>query len=80
MFKFSKKEVLTQKEQKIEELKEELRNCELLINRAQQMFDMTTDEMLIEARIYEIKGLLRHHDYLINTLKNLIYEEETVNS
>ena len=80
MFRFSKKEVLNEKEIKIENLREELRNCELMINRAQRMFDMTTDELLIEARIYEIKSLLRHHDYLINRLKQLVYEEETVNS
>lgn len=75
---FGKKEFLTPEQIRINELKEELRNCEVMLKRAEQMFDMTTDEYLIEARIYEIKSLIKHHDYLICTLKQLM-RKETIN-
>lgn len=78
MFNFGKNKVLTEKEMRINDLKEEIRNCEYLIKRAEQMYDMSTDENLIEARIYEIKSLVKHYDYLILKLKEISLED-TVN-
>ncbi len=75
---FGKKEILTSEQIRINDLKEEIRNCEIMLKRAEEMFDMTTDDYLIEARIYEIKSLIKHHDYLIRTLKQLM-QKETIN-
>lgn len=73
---FTKKEVLTPREKQINELKDEIRNCERMMRRTEMMFHMTVDDNLIEARIYEMKSLVKHHDYLITTLRTLMYGEK----
>lgn len=70
------------KEKRLAGLKEEIRNCERMIKRARMMFEMSDDENLIEARIYELKGLSKHYDYLIRQarrLENGDDESKTVN-
>lgn len=64
------------KEKQRRALKEEIRNCEKLIRRAQSLFELSTDEDLIEARIYELKSLNKHYDYLISHARRLEETEE----
>ncbi|MBQ8604089.1 MAG: hypothetical protein IJ410_04515 [Oscillospiraceae bacterium] len=70
-----KKEVLTQKQKQINDLKDELRYCETLMKRTEMLFEMATDENLIEARIYEMKSLSKHYDYLISSVRRLMQED-----
>lgn len=72
---FTKKKVMTDRQKQIDRLKQEIRNCERLMRRTEAMFHMTVDDNLIEARIYEMKSLAKHHDYLISTLRSLVYTE-----
>ena len=78
---FTKKKKTTETHRQIDELKEELRSCERLMRRNQAMFEMTVDDSLIEARIYEMKSLAKHHDYLLKSLRRLMQTEQdqTVN-
>ena len=71
----TKKEVLTPRRQQINLLKEELRHCETLMKRTEMLFEMAVDENLIEARIYEMKSLAKHYDYLISSIRELVQEE-----
>ncbi len=70
-----KKEVLTSKQKQINELREELRNCEMLLKRTEMLFELATDEKLIEARIYEMKSLSKHYEYLISSIRALMQED-----
>ncbi|MBR5520693.1 MAG: hypothetical protein IKU54_01725 [Oscillospiraceae bacterium] len=71
----SKKEVLTPRQKQLNSLKEDLRHCEMLINRTHRMFEMAVDETLIEARIYELKSLIKHHEYLMSAIRDLALQE-----
>ena len=53
----------------IDELVQEIRNCEFLMNRNDVLFNMTADEDLIEAQIYERESLRLQYSYLIKKLK-----------
>ena len=57
----------------ITELIAEIRNCEFLMTRNDVFFNMTEDEDLIEAHIYEREALRYQYNYLIKQLK----EKET---
>lgn len=74
---FMKKEIVTPRQERIKELKEELRNCERLLKQTEMIFHMTVDEDMIEARIYELKSLAKVQDYLISSLRKLMSAEET---
>lgn len=76
MINFRKKEVLTPRQRQIKRLKEDLRYCETQIKRTTMLFELATDENLIEARIYELKSLSKHHDYLTSSIKKLMLCEE----
>ncbi len=52
-----------------EELINELRDVQKLMKQTEMMFHMTVDDDLIEARIYQLKSLAKHQDYLISRLK-----------
>lgn len=71
-----KKEELTQKQKQINELKEELRSCQRQMKRTRTLFEMSTDENLIEARIYEMKSLAKHHDYIVSAIRDLMETEQ----
>ena len=53
----------------ITELIAEIRNCEFLMARNEAFFNMTADEDLIEAHIYEREALRYQYNYLIRQLK-----------
>ena len=53
----------------ITELIAEIRNCEFLMARNDAFFNMTNDEDLIEAHIYEREALRYQYNYLIRQLK-----------
>lgn len=53
----------------IAELVKEIRNCEFLMARNDTFFNMTADEDLIEAQIYEREALRSQYNYLIKQLK-----------
>ena len=54
-----------------EELIKELRNTQRQLKQAEMLFEMTVEDDLIESRIYHIKSLVKHQDYLIGLLKGL---------
>ncbi len=76
MINMGKKQTLTPRQKQIKELKEDLKYCEQQIKRVQMLFELATDENLIEARIYEMISLTKHHDYLMKTIRNLMLSEE----
>ena len=53
----------------IQELIKEIRNCEFLMTRNETLFNMTADEDLIEAQIYEREALKSQYSYLIKQLR-----------
>ncbi|MBE6887516.1 MAG: DUF2508 family protein [Ruminococcaceae bacterium] len=53
----------------VDELIKEIRNCEYLMARNEVLFDMTTDEDLIEAQIYERESLRYQYNYLLKQLR-----------
>lgn len=59
----------TQQELEIEDLKKELEHCKFLIQRNETFFNMSWDEDLIAAQIYERESLRCQYNYLINRLK-----------
>ncbi len=67
----------TEKEIRLDNLKQELKECNILLKRSEDNFRFAVDENLIEARIYEIKSLAKHRDYLLATIKENIAEEKT---
>lgn len=75
MKRLSKKEVTTPRQNQINILKEDLRHCEMLMKHTEMLFELATDENLIEARIYEMKSLSKHYDYLISSIRALMQEE-----
>ena len=80
MFNFLKPKP-TQAEIEISNLKKELENCRFLIKRNDTMFNMSTDENLIAAQIYERESLRWQYCYLLNMLKEKedgIYEKAEV--
>ena len=70
------REKLTPDQQKLQQLKTELRNCEKLLKQTEMMFHMTVDEHLIEARIYELKSLAKVQDHLISSIRQLTAQQE----
>lgn len=60
-----KNKSLTEKD----ELVEEMERLSELILRNEEVFNMTTDEQLIEAVIYEQKSLRQRFAYLLKTAK-----------
>ena len=58
-----------QQDAEIMELVKEIRNCEFLMARNDTFFNMTSDEDLIEAQIYEREALRSQYNYLIKQLK-----------
>ena len=58
-----------QQNREVEELIKEIRNCEYLMARNEVLFDMTTDEDLIEAQIYERESLRYQYNYLLKQLR-----------
>lgn len=53
----------------IDELVQEIRNCEFLLARNDILFNMTADEDLIESQIYEREALRSQYNYLIKRFK-----------
>ena len=74
---FTPKEIVTPRQQRISELKEELKNCERLLKQTEMLFHMTVEEDLIEARIYELKSLAKVRDYLIGSIRRLAQAENS---
>ena len=68
MFNFLKPKP-TQAELEILNLKKELENCRFLIDRNDTLFNMSTDENLIAAQIYERESLRWQYCYLLNLIK-----------
>lgn len=77
MLNLRKNNVLTPAQKRINELKEELKYCQQQIERTATLFELATEDELIEARIYELKSLVVHHDYLTKTIKELMMQQET---
>ena len=75
-----KKELLTADQQRLLQLKNELRNCEKLLKQTEMLFHMTVDEDLIEARIYELKSLAKVQSYLISSIKQLVETQNAESS
>ncbi len=76
MKKLFKKDVITENQKQINALKEDLRSCQRQMKRARALFEMATDENLIEAKIYEMKSLAKHHDYIVCSIKSLMETEK----
>ena len=74
---FTQKETVTPRQQRISELKKELKNCERLLKQTEMLFHMTVEEDLIEARIYELKSLAKVRDYLIGSIRQLAQAENS---
>lgn len=72
-----KQEKLSPEEQKLMQLKAELRSCEKLLKQTEVLFHMTVDEHLIEARIYELKSLAKVQDHLISSIRQLMTVQAT---
>ncbi len=68
---------LTEKQRRILLLKEDLKECRQRQKRCEMLFELTTDENLIEARIYEMKSLAKHRDYLMSQLREMMSSENT---
>ena len=79
MFNIKKPTPLSEQHQELNRLKDELKECEWLIKRNEMLFDLTVDDALIEARIYEKNSLAKHRQYLLQSIKKLMeHEKETV--
>ncbi len=76
MIKLAKKE-LSPYQQQLKMLKEDLNECRKEMKRVEMLFSLTTDENLIEARIYQMKSLVKHHDYITATIRRLMEKEKT---
>ena len=73
---FLRKTEISPRQKQKEELICELRYTQKLLHQAEMMFHMTVDEDLIEARIYQMKSLAKHQDYLISALRRLNSDSE----
>jgi hypothetical protein len=69
MFKFIHGKKPTELQLEIQKLKEELEKCRFLIERNDTLFNMSTDENLIAAQIYERESLRWQYCYLLNLIK-----------
>ena len=69
MFKFIRGQKPTEEQIEIKSLKEELEKCRFLIDRNDTLFNMSTDENLIAAQIYERESLRWQYCYLLNLIK-----------
>lgn len=74
-----KKEVVTPRRRQLQRLKEELRRCDMMIKQAVSLFELSDDEDLIEARIYQMKSLAKHRDYILNCIRSMAARESGVN-
>ncbi len=75
MLKLKKEKQKTESEKQLDNLKAELRECNTLLKRSEDKFHFATDENLIEARIYEMKYLSKHRDYIMSQIKGIVYRE-----
>ena len=69
MFNIFDKNKADENQQEIDNLKSELEKCKFLINRNETMFNMSTDENLIAAQIYERESLRWQYCYLLAQIK-----------
>ena len=69
MFRFILKKKTDENNAEVAELKKELENCRFLIERNDTMFNMSTDENLIDAQIYERESLRWQYCYILSRLK-----------
>lgn len=69
MFRFILKKKTYENNAEVAELKKELENCRFLIERNDTMFNMSTDENLIAAQIYERESLRWQYCYILSRLK-----------
>ncbi len=74
--KFLNKTEITPRQKQKEELIEDLHTTQKLLKQAEMMFHMAVDEDLIEARIYQMKSLAKHQDYLIASIRQLEADKE----
>ena len=59
----------------VESLKEELRECAAMMKSCRSLFDLAEEDDLIEARIYQMKSLSKHYDYLMGRIRRLAVRE-----
>ena len=69
IFNIFEKNKADENQQEIDNLKQELEKCKFLINRNETMFNMSTDENLIAAQIYERESLRWQYCYLLAQIK-----------
>ncbi len=74
--KFLHKTEITPRQKQKEELIDDLHTTQKLLKQAEMMFHMSVDENLIEARIYQMKSLAKHQDYLIASIRRLESDKE----
>ncbi|MEG1782866.1 MAG: DUF2508 family protein [Oscillospiraceae bacterium] len=75
MFKPKKTEIFSQRQESINFLTQQLKECERLLRCNEAIFDMTVEDALIEARIYEKHSLNKHYQYLLREIKELKAQE-----
>ena len=66
-----KKKKLSPSEERVKTLKEEIKECQLMMKSCNTMFEFADDDDLIEARIYQMKSLSKHYDYLMGQIRRL---------
>ena len=71
-----KKKKLTPFEEKVNGLKEELKECQQMMKSCKTMFELADNDDLIEARIYQMKSLAKHYDYLMGQIRRLTMPRE----
>lgn len=69
MISFLKTKKPSEMQIELEQLRQDIRECEEMMKRNHALFDLTVDESLIEARIYEMNSLNKHHQYLVRLLR-----------
>lgn len=71
-----KKRKLSQEEEQINRLKEELKECSLMMKSCKTMFELADNDDLIEARIYQLMSLSKHYDYLMGRIRRMTMSKE----
>ena len=69
MLNIIKKRIPNEREKEIEELKAELKRCRFLMYRNEVIFNMTENENLISAQIYEREALRCQYCYLLEQVR-----------
>lgn len=72
------RKIKTEKEIELEGIKKDIRACEELMSRNETIFNMTSDETIIESKIYEREALLRQYDYLVKLMRQRQKAKDTV--